>query len=182
MCSTKDRTFVVARNDQKVVGDNISQDFLDRANADENFLENTITAGETRSYGYQDTTVTVRGKRIGQTRKSRLSRWNIKVMLITFFDIKWLVHYEFVLRVFTPCCRERRFTAYPGMVYAESARKPEPRENQSCVPARASLLLCIYLAKHETTDPTPRHLDPVDFFLFLKLNTILKGHRFQTIN
>jgi len=52
------------------------------------------------------------------------------------------------------------------------------------VPAHASLLTCSYLAKHQTTivphPPYSPDLAPADFFLFPKLKTTLKGHRFQT--
>jgi len=48
-----------------------------------------------------------------------------------------------------------------------------------------SLLIRSYLAKHQTSvvsyPPYSQDLAPADFFLFLKLKTILKGHRFQTI-
>ena len=52
-------------------------------------------------------------------------------------------------------------------------------------PAYASLLIHSYLAKHQTSIvPNPSYspqLAPADFFLFPKLKTTLKGHRFQTI-
>jgi len=52
-------------------------------------------------------------------------------------------------------------------------------------PAHVSLLICSYLAKHQTSvvphPPYSPNLPPADFFLFPKLKTSLKGHRFQTI-
>jgi transposase len=52
-------------------------------------------------------------------------------------------------------------------------------------PAHASLLIRIYLVKHQTSvvphPPYSPELAPVDFFLFPKLKTTLKGRRFQTI-
>ena len=52
-------------------------------------------------------------------------------------------------------------------------------------PAHASLLICEFLTKHETTVvPQPPYfldLAPADFFLFLKLKSSLKGRRFQTV-
>jgi predicted acetyltransferase len=49
----------------------------------------------------------------------------------------------------------------------------------------ASILICSYLAKHLTyVVPHPPYsldLDPADIFLFPKLKTTIKGHRFQTI-
>jgi hypothetical protein len=52
-------------------------------------------------------------------------------------------------------------------------------------PAHASLLIRSYLAKHETSVVPHLSYSPDlalgDFFLFPKLNTTLKGRRFQTI-
>ena len=54
------------------------------------------------------------------------------------------------------------------------------------VPAHASLLICSYLVKHQTSvvphPPYSPDLAPTDFFLFPKLKTTLKGHRFQIID
>jgi transposase len=48
-----------------------------------------------------------------------------------------------------------------------------------------SLLIRIYLAKHETSvvphPPYSPDLAPAEFFLFPKLKTTLKGHRFLTV-
>jgi len=70
-------------------------------------------------------------------------------------------------------------------------KRPELWENQTWMlhhdnaPAHTSLLICSYLAKHQTSiAPHPTYsldLAPADFFLFPKLKTILKGCRFQTI-
>jgi len=53
------------------------------------------------------------------------------------------------------------------------------------VPARASLLIRSYLAKHQTSvlppPPYSPDLAPADFFLFPNLKTTLKGRRFQAI-
>jgi len=51
--------------------------------------------------------------------------------------------------------------------------------------ANVLLLICSYLAKHQTSvvahPPYSPDLGPADFFLFPKLKTTLKGRRFQTI-
>jgi transposase len=51
-------------------------------------------------------------------------------------------------------------------------------------PALTSLLIRSYLAKHHTSvvphPPYSPDLATADFFLFPKLKTTLKGHRFQT--
>jgi len=52
-------------------------------------------------------------------------------------------------------------------------------------PAHALLLICSYLAKHQTSvvshPPYSLDLVPADFFLLAKLKTTLKGRHFQTI-
>ena len=51
--------------------------------------------------------------------------------------------------------------------------------------AHATLLIRSYVAKHQTSvvphPPYSPGLTPADFFLFPKLKTTLKEHRFQTI-
>jgi transposase len=51
-------------------------------------------------------------------------------------------------------------------------------------PAHASLLICEFLTKNETTVvPQPAYspdLTPADFFLFPKLKSTLKGRRFES--
>jgi len=69
-------------------------------------------------------------------------------------------------------------------------KRPELWENQTWmlhhdnVLAHMSLLICSYLAKHQTSvvphPPYSLDLGPADFFLFLKLKTTLKGRCFQT--
>ena len=71
-------------------------------------------------------------------------------------------------------------------------RRPDLWDNQSWMlhhdnaPVNASILICHYLAKHQTTvlphPPYTPDLATADFFLFPKLKAILKGRRFQTIN
>jgi transposase len=52
-------------------------------------------------------------------------------------------------------------------------------------PAHASLLIREFLAKNESTvvpqPPYSPDLAPADFFLFLKLKSMLKGRRFESI-
>ena len=69
-------------------------------------------------------------------------------------------------------------------------KRPEAWTNNTWIlhhdnaPAHASLLKCEFLMKHETTvvpqPPYSPDVAPEDFFLFPKLKSSLKGHRFQT--
>jgi transposase len=70
-------------------------------------------------------------------------------------------------------------------------KKPELWENQTCTLhhnnalVHALLLVLSYLAKHKISilphPPYSPNFAQVDFFLFPKLKTTLKGRRFQTI-
>jgi transposase len=74
---------------------------------------------------------------------------------------------------------------------AECRKRPEGWQNKTWIlhhdnaPAHMSLLVREFLAKNEmTVVPQPPYspdLAPVDFLLFPKLKSTLKGHRFQTI-
>jgi len=106
-----------------------------------------------------------------------------------FFDLKGIVHHEFV-----PHGQMVSKLLYQEVLAhlrdAVRRKRPEFWENQTWmlhhdnVPANTSLLIRIYLAKHQTsTVPHPPYspdLGPADFFLFPKLKTTLKGRRFQT--
>jgi len=70
-------------------------------------------------------------------------------------------------------------------------KRPALWENQTWMlhhdnaPAHVLLLICSYLAKHQTSvvphPPYSPDLAPADLFLFPKIKTTLQGRRFQTI-
>jgi hypothetical protein len=70
-------------------------------------------------------------------------------------------------------------------------KRPEAWTNQTWMlhhdnaPPHVSLLIREFLAKQETIvmpqSPYSPYLAPGDFFLFPKLKSTLKGHRFQTV-
>ena len=66
----------------------VSQELLDRSNADENFLQNVITGDETWVYGYDVETKVQSSQWVGKSsprpKKARQCRSNVKVMLIVF--------------------------------------------------------------------------------------------------
>ena len=59
------------------------------------------------------------------------------------------------------------------------------KQHLDAAPAHASLLVREFLTKHETTvvaqPPYSPDLAPAEFFLFPKLNSSIKGRRFQTV-
>ena len=81
--------------DQKANRVNISQELLDRVSVDENFLKTIVTGDETWVYGYDVETKTQSSQWVGQgsprPKKARMSRSNMKVMLV-FFDWQGVIH------------------------------------------------------------------------------------------
>lgn len=181
-------------NEQKENRVSISQDMLANADADDNFLKNIITGDETWVFGYDVETKRQSSQWVGKgsprPKKARMSRSNIKVMLIVFFDWKGIVHHEFVPRGQT-VNKELYQNVLTHLRDAVRRKRPELWENKSWMlhhdnaPAHASLLVRSYLAKHQTPvvphPPYSPDLAPADFFLFPKLKNTLKGHRFQDI-
>ena len=86
--------------DQKNHRIEVCQSLKERTQNDLGFIKNVITDDETWVYGYD-----IETKRQSSQWKSVTSprpkkvwevRFNVKTMLITFFDIKGLIYYEFV--------------------------------------------------------------------------------------
>jgi hypothetical protein len=79
-----------------------SQELLDQANSDENFLKNIVTGDETWVYGYDVETKTQSSQWVSETsprsKKARQVLSNVKVMLIAFFDYEGFVYHTFVPR------------------------------------------------------------------------------------
>jgi len=87
-------------DDQKQNQVDMSQELLDRANDDDNFLKSIITGDETWVYGY-DVETKVQSlqwvsKMSPRPKKSRQVHSHVKVMLTVFFDSEGVVHYEFL--------------------------------------------------------------------------------------
>jgi len=130
------------------------------------------------------------GKGSPRPEKAGISRSRIKVLLVVFFDWKGIVHHEFVPRG-QMVNRQLYQEVLAHLGGAVRRKMPELWENQTWMlhhdnaPAHASLLICSYLAKHQTSvvphPPYSPDLAPADFFLFPKLKTTLKGRSFQTI-
>ena len=180
-------------DDQKENRVGISQELLVNANGNENFLTNIITGDET-VYGYDVETKMQSSQWMwkGSPRpiNARMSRSEIKVMLVLYFDWKGIVHREFV-----PSGQMVNGQLYQeGLARLRGAvrrKRPELWENQPWMlrhdnaPSHSSLLIRSYPPKHQTSvvplPPCSPDLAPADFFLFPKLEPTLKGRRFETI-
>ena len=85
---------------QKQYREQVSLDILNRANSDPIFMERIIASDETSVYEFDMQTgqqpLKWRTKDKSKPKKRRQSRSKFKVMLIVFFDIRGLVHHDFV--------------------------------------------------------------------------------------
>jgi len=118
-----------------------------------------------------------------------MSQSKIKVLLVLFFDWKGIVHHEFVPR--SQMVNKQLYQEVLAFLRdAVRWKRPELWENQTWMlhhdnaPAHAPLLICSYLAKHQTFivphPPYSPELAPAEFYPFPKLKTTLKGRHFQT--
>lgn len=182
-------------DDQKENRVKISQELLDRASTDKNFIKTIITGDETWVYGYDIETKAQSSQWIGKMsprpKKARMSRSNLKLMLIIFFDYRGVVHHEFVPQGQTV---NKEFYVQVLRRLREDVRRKRPElwKNKSWVlhhdnaPSHSSLLVSQFLAGNEIAvlphPPYSPDLAPADFFLFPKLKTTLKGRRFQSVD
>jgi len=87
----------VLAEDQKANRVNISQELLDRVSVDENFLKTIVTGDETWVYGYDVETKAHSSQWVGQgsprPKKARMSRSNMEVMLLVFFEWQGIIHH-----------------------------------------------------------------------------------------
>ena len=144
-------------DDQKENRVEISQELLANANDNENFLKNIITGDETWVYEYDVKTKKQSSHWMGKVsprpKKARMSRSNIKVLFVVFFDWKDIVRHEFLPR--DQMVNKQLYQDVLARLRDVVRRKrPELWENQTWMlhhdnePAHASLLIRSYLAKH----------------------------------
>ena len=84
---------------QKELRKEISEDMLDVANHDPEFIKTIITGDETWVYGYDPETKFQSSQwkhpESPRPKKARQVRSNVKVMLTCFFDSRGIVHHEY---------------------------------------------------------------------------------------
>ncbi|KAF0740779.1 protein GVQW3-like [Aphis craccivora] len=148
--------------DQKNHRIEVCQSLKERTQNDPGFIKNVITGDETWVYGYDIETKrqSSQWKSVTSPRpkKARQVRSNVKTMLITFFDIKGLIYYEFV-----PTGQTVNQTYYKEVLIKLREKIPDKQ---------------IPVVPHPPYSP---YLAPCDFFLFPKIKTDLKGQGFDDI-
>ena len=111
-------------------------------------------------------------------KKAIQNRSNVKAMLIVFFYLKGIVHYEFDPRGGT-VNKEFYLNVLKRLRKAVRRKRPEAWTKNTRMlhhdnaPAHVPLLIREFLTKHQTTvvpqPPCSPDLAPADFFLFLNL-------------
>jgi len=175
--------------DQKQQRVNVCAELSQLASDDEIFLSGVITCDESWVYGYDPETKQQSSQWKSPTsprpKKARQVKSNIKSLIITFFDVKGIVHTGQTVNSGFYCNVLRRLR--------ENVRRRRPklwRErtwllHHDIAPSHTSVLTQQFLAKNKMTviphPPYSPDLAPCDFFLFAKRKLKLKGRRFDTI-
>ena len=162
--------------------------------SDPNFLSKVIMGDESWCYGYDPETKQASSQWKTPTsprpKKARQVTSNVKKMLIVFFDVRGIVHREFIppgqtvnQELYLEVLRQLR----------ENVRRKRPElwrsgdwfPHHNNAPAYTALSVSRYLASlGRTVVPHPPYspdLAPYDFFLFPTLKKTLNGKRFATV-
>ena len=124
-------------------------------------------------------------------KKARKSKSKVKVMLIVFFDIQGIVHFEFL-----PQGQTVNQTVYKEILWRLVRSVHDMRRSlweanawalhHDNAPAHTALSICQFLAERNIATlehpPYSPDLAPCDFFLFPKIKSVLKGTHFSDID
>ncbi|UYV64507.1 hypothetical protein LAZ67_3001027 [Cordylochernes scorpioides] len=171
----------------------VAKKMLEMVEENPNWKEKVITGDETWVYGYDPETkrqsMEWKGKDEPRTKKSRLCKSKNKVLLATFFDIKGIVHYEYLEEGRT-INKESYLNIMRRVRESIRLKKSEMWSSKNWIihhdnaPPHTATSVLTYLAKHDIQilqqPPYSPDLAPNDFFLFPKLKMALKGRIFDT--
>jgi len=142
-----------------------------------------------------------------QRRKNQSSQWKcadsprpkkahqvwskVKVMLIVFFDMEGIVHYEYVPQGQT-VNQQFYLQVLKHLRLVVSRKRPQKRAagawalHHDNAPAHTAHSIQVFLASHGIPviqqPPYSPDMAPCDFWLFPQLKTVLKGKRFENID
>jgi histone-lysine N-methyltransferase SETMAR len=154
-------------------------------------VDKVITSDETWCFQYDPETkrqsMQWKTQNSPQPQKARMSRSQFKTMLLCFFDHKGIIHYDFIAQGQTAnqLCYLEVLTRLRETVRRKRPEIWHDKWIHKNVPAHDALSVRNFLAKKSITKMDhPPHLPdlaPCDFWLFRKLENVLKGQRFADI-
>jgi len=160
---------------------------------DETFLSRVITGDESWDYGYDPETKQQSSQWKSPTssrpKKARQVKSNVNSMIITFFDVKGIVHKEFVptgqnVKSRFYCDVLRRLHAHVRRRCLKLWREQTWLVHHDNAPSHTSIFTHQFLAKNKMAviphPPYSPDLAPCDFFPFPKIKLKLKGRWFGT--
>ena len=185
---------MAAEYDQKERRLQVCQDIIEHLQTEPDLLRRIITGDETFNFEYDPETKRQRCQWKSPTsprpKKARQSKSKVKVMLITFIDVRSIVHSEFlpqgqtinqqvykeILRLLLRPVREKRRELWQDkswLLHHDNA------------PAHNALSIRQFLAEKNIAvleqPPYSPDLALCDLFLFPKLKGIIKGTRFEGV-
>ena len=173
----------------------VCQDITEHLEAEPDLLNSVITGYETWVFEYDPEMKrqSRKWKSYGSPRpkKARKSKSKVKVMLIVFFDIQGIVHFEFL-----PQGQTVNQTIYKKILWHLIRSVRDKRRSlweanaralhHDSAPAHTALSIGQFLAERNIATlehpPYSPDLAPCDFFLFPKIKSVLKGTHFSDID
>lgn len=167
------------------------QELLDLIENDPDFLNSVVTGDESWMFEYDPETKRQSSewhtKSSPRPKKARMSKSRIKSMLIVFFDVRGIVHFEFV-----PPGQTVNAVFYLEVLKRLKRRVARVRTDVQAVklhhdnaPSHSAFIVTNFLARSNTpVVPQPPYspdLAPCDFFLFPRLKRELKGKHWETV-
>jgi histone-lysine N-methyltransferase SETMAR len=135
--------------------------------------------------------VRLNGIKYIEAKKVRMQKSRLKIMLTAFFDAKGIIHLEFVPENQTVNGKFHKEVIKKSVARAHRVRPEYLAKWVLISSARQYMgaffgLFSEFLAKRGISvlshPPYSPHLTPVDFSLFLKLKTAMKGTRFEAVS
>jgi histone-lysine N-methyltransferase SETMAR len=151
------------------------------------FLSKVITGDETRCFQYDPEILQWKQQTSPRPKKTRMLKSQMKTMLITFLDIKGIVHSEFIPQGQT-LNQAYCVDLLKRLREVVSRKRPElwPSDwilHHDNAPAHRALSVKQFLAQKSITQmehpPYSPDLASNDLWLFPKIKSTLKGRRFQ---
>lgn len=180
--------------EQKESRKQICSDILENIENDATFLERVITCDESWFFIYDPETkrqsMHWKSPNSPRQKKARMTKSKFKAMMVVFFDIRGIVHIEWVPEGQT--VNQKYYISVLRKLRERVRRKRQVLwKNKSWIlhqdnaPAHTALSVKTFLAKYNIPildhPPYSPDLAPCDFFLFPKVKAVLKGTRFESV-